>query len=162
MIKLDAIKYENLETLRIWRNNWQKYFRQYRPLTIADQQIWFNDNSDGFIMFGIYDDNKLIGICGLTYIDLKNRNADLSIYIGDTYVDDRALEALKLLFEYSFNELGLERIYNDLFSYDEKKKEILLKSGMKIEGKNRNRYFRNGKFYDSILFSILKEEFNIK
>jgi RimJ/RimL family protein N-acetyltransferase len=180
VIKLDVIKKKDLEIIRQWRNSHKRFFRQYRDLTSADQTKWFNNNFDGSIMFGIYEkqydinenmdinaemrsefNNKkygLIGVCGLCYIDHLNKRCDLSIYIGETYIDKRALKALKLLFKYAFNQLGMETIFNDLFEYDERKKDILLKSGMKEEGRLRHRYYRDGKYHDAILFSILKDD----
>lgn len=175
MIILKAIERKDLETIRQWRNTWKSYFRQYKELTEADQEKWFNSDFRGTdIMFGIYENNEnnklikmitddidyLIGVCGLTYIDWKNRNADLSLYIGETYVDERALEALNLLFNYGFNELGLERIYNDLLIFDLKKRDILETAGMKIEGEMKNRYFKQGTYYNAVMLGITKEDWS--
>lgn len=156
MINIRAIEKYDIEQLRLWRNDLYRYFRQYKPISTVEQIKWYNTTKD--IMFAIVDDEKLIGCCGLCYIDFKNRNADLSIYIGDVYIDNRAIEALSLLFDYGFRELGLERIYNDIFFNDLKKKDLLEYIGMKQEGIVRNKYYRYDKFHDALLFGILKEE----
>jgi RimJ/RimL family protein N-acetyltransferase len=156
LIRLQAIEKDDIEQLRLWRNSLYKWFRQFYPISTSQQITWYNTTKD--IMFSIVENDKLIGACGLCYIDLKNKNADLSIYIGETYIDNRAYDAIRLLFEYGFNELGLQKIYNDIFENDMQKKELLKKVGMKQEGIARNKYYRNGKFNNALLFSILKEE----
>ena len=158
MISLRGLKKDDIEQLRIWRNDLYKHFRQYKPISETEQIRWYNETKD--IMFAVCDNGKLIGCAGLCYIDLKNRSADLSIYIGKTYIDDRAEIAIKLLFDYGFKELGLERIYNDLFEYDILKHDMLLSCGMKVEGVARNKYYRDGQFYNAKLYSILRSEYD--
>ena len=158
MIRLRALEQADIEQLRLWRNDLYKNFRQYKPISDIEQVEWFKNVKD--ILFAICEDDRLIGCGGLCYIDLKNRNADLSIYIGETYIDNRALLAMKLIFNYGFNELGLERIYNDLFEYDDLKHYALLEAGMKYEGIARNKYYRGGIFHNARLYSILRSEYD--
>jgi len=114
-IKLRAIEYEDLPILKNWRNS--KFIniatREYRILNMFNQKNWYesihNDNPPKFIMFGIENKkNKLIGICGLTYIDWKNRNAEVSIYIGSKNWQKlkEAKDALRILETYGFGELN--------------------------------------------------------
>lgn len=160
MITLRAINKKDVEQFRLWRNNHYKNFRQYKLISEVEQIKWFNTTDD--IMFAICEDDKLIGCAGLCYIDMKNRNADLSIYLGETYIDNRALDAIKLIFDYGFFELGLERIYNDLFAYDIKKHNVLIASGMEVEGIARNKYYRDGKFHNAKLYSILRSDYEVE
>ena len=79
-------------------------------------------------MFSIIESkiNKLIGACGLCYIDLINKNADFSIYIGknNLYIDDKyAIDSANLLLEYGFTVLNLHRIWAEIYNFDKIKKK---------------------------------------
>lgn len=169
-IGLRAIEEEELKILLDWRNNpeYRQYFREYRELNMVQQKEWFfskaiKDNST--LMFSIIElkTNKIVGACGLCYINWVNGSADLSLYIGENncYIDDDgfAEESCKLLFKYAFNELRLNRIWTEIYIIDKKKIELYKKLKMNIDGTLRESYFYNGQFIDSYIFSILKDEF---
>lgn len=169
-VYLCAIEKEDLENLRNWRNNedFKKYFREYRQINSQMQEKWFEDkviNDISTIMFSIkrMEDNKLLGCCGLCYINWIYRHADLSLYIGheEAYIDDEgyALESCKLLFEYGFNQLGLNKIWTEIYEFDEKKRYLYENIGLKIDGVLRENYFYDGKWWNSLILSILKNDF---
>ena len=170
LIGLCPLEKGDLETLRKWRNNpeFRQYFREYREISGEMQEEWFRRtlNDKNTIMFSIrrLEDNQLVGCCGLCYINWVNRNADLSLYIGydDLYIDDigYAEEATKLLFNYGFGELGLHKIWTEIYVIDTPKKQLYEKIGMKIDGILRDNYFHDGKYLNSYIFSILNEDFN--
>lgn len=170
-VYLCAIEREDLNTLRIWRNNeeFKKHFREYRQINSDMQEKWFENkvlNDISTIMFSIkrVSDDKLLGCCGLCYINWVNRNADLSLYIGHdgAYIDENgyALESCKLLFEYGFNQLGLNKIWTEIYEFDDKKKDLYEKLGLKVDGILRENYFYEGKWWNSMILSILRKDFN--
>lgn len=115
-------------------------------------------------MFAIRDvkNEELLGCCGLCYINWVHRNSDLSLYIGkdNLYIDDTgyAEESCRLLFDYGFLELGLEKIWSELYEFDQKKITLYQKLGMQVDGTLRNQYYYDGKWWDSKLLSILHKE----
>ena len=119
-IGLRAIEREDLPLLKSWRNKpeFRRYFREYRELRSEHQTGWFENivmKDSRTIMFAILElaSERLLGACGLCYIDWVNRNADFSIYIGadDLYIDDKyAVDAAKVMIRYGFEELGLHRL----------------------------------------------------
>jgi RimJ/RimL family protein N-acetyltransferase len=169
-IGLSAIEENELKALMDWRNipAFRKHFREYRELNMTMQKKWFNKiNQDNSIhMFSIksLEEEKLLGCCGLTYIDWKNRNADLSLYIGynNFYIDEEgyAKEASLLLFEYGFKELNLHKIWTEIYEYDDKKLKLYKEIGFKEDGRLRDNNYYNGQWWDSIMLSILKQEYN--
>ena len=116
-------------------------------------------------MFSIIENNtnKLIGACGLLYIDWIIRSADISMYIGkdDLYIDnDLAFDTSKNLFKYGFDTLHLEKLWMELYEFDKAKIDFFTKKfNFKIDGKLRNNCFYEGQFYDSYIVSLLKTEF---
>lgn len=168
-VYLDAIEPNDLEKLRAWRNlpDFRKYFREYQEINSDMQRKWYeskvvNDNST--LMFAIRDNesNQLWGCCGLCYINWVHRNADLSLYIGkdELYIDEEGIaeESIGLLWSYGFKELGLKKIWTELYEFDEKKINLYKKLGMTVDGTWRKQYFYDGKWWDSLLMEILADE----
>lgn len=168
-VGLRAIEYDDLYKFLEWRNKPELRinFREYKELNFSNQENWFNNvvlNSQNNIMFAIVnlDNNELIGACGLNYIDWVNRNADLSIYVGvdDLYIDDKfAPDATELLLEYGFNELNLHRIYVEIYDIDLKKQKLLETLNFTFDGLLRETHWTDGKWCNSLFYSILKEEY---
>lgn len=172
-VKLVAIEMEHLNTLMHWRNlpDFRKYFREYREIDAKNQLKWYEStviNDKNTIMFSILDkaNGNLIGCCGLCYINWIHRYADLSLYIGynESYIDEEgyAFYACKTLFDYGFNQLGLNKIWTEIYEFDDKKRKLYEKDfGFHLDGILRENYFYNGKWWNSNIFSLLKNEFNI-
>jgi RimJ/RimL family protein N-acetyltransferase len=168
-IYLTAIEKEDLIQLKAWRNNsdFRKNFREYLEINNEMQLSWFEktvNNDKNTIMFSIRDiqNDELIGCCGLCYINWIHRYADLSFYIGknNLYVDDKyAPDAVNQLLDYGFNKLGLNKIWTEIYQFDCKKIDFLKKTHFNEDGCLRENYFYDGKWWDSIVFSLLKNEF---
>ena len=168
-VYLTSIEKDDLEQLRNWRNreDYRKYFREYREISRDMQMAWYEskvlkDNST--IMFAIRSNetDSLLGCCGLCYINWVNRHADLSLYIGyeNSYIDDMgyAEEACKLLFDYGFKELALNKIWTEIYEFDEKKLSLYDKLGFERDGFLREQYYHDGKWWGSYMLSLLERE----
>jgi len=167
-VGLRAIEDSDLSQLLIWRNdpNLRRFFREYRELNSTQQLDWFNNivnNDKSTRMFSIVDlhSNKLLGACGLCYIDWINRSADFSLYIGDKdfYIDSKyAPDASKLLINYGFDELCLNRLWSEIYSFDFKKHDFLIEIGFKKEGTFRQTHWTEGGWCDSLYFALLRTD----
>lgn len=166
-----GLEESDLPQMREWRNreDFRKYFREYRELNAVDQKTWFDSQgvkNDKTIMFAILDSNtqEFIGVCGLCYINWVYRHADLSLYIGkdnlyiDTDRDGYAWASLDLLFEYAFNRLNLHKVWTEIYSFDPKKNKLLPDYGFSNDAILRDNYFYDGKYMDSIIYTILADE----
>ncbi len=170
LVNLTTLEQEDLEPLRLWRNNpeFRKYFREYREIGRDMQLKWYQDKvlgDPGTMMFSIRSaqTGELLGCCGLCYISWIHRNADLSLYIGwqNAYIDDRgyAEESCRLLFRYGFQELGLEKIWTEIYEFDEPKLKLYQRLGFRQDGLLRRQYQYDGKWWDSRILSLLRDEF---
>ena len=169
LVYLDPIEQEDLELLRKWRNNvnFRQYFREYREIGRDAQLAWYNglktDKSTLMFAIRLKETGELLGCCGLCYINWVNRNADFSLYIGykDLSIDDLgyADEATKLLMGYGFGELGLEKIWTEIYEIDHPKMALYKANGFAVDGVLRHNYFHDGKFLNSYILSILKDDF---
>jgi len=167
-VSLRALEKEDLEILKEWRNSKhvRKSTREYKLLNMINQKNWFESihqlNPPREIMFGILNKRKkLIGVTGLTYIDWKNRNSEISIYfsIKNWQTKSEAKEVINLILEYGFEELNLHRLYVEIFSL--MKENIKLFSNLKFikEGELREKIWRKNKWWNTIIFSKLSSEY---
>lgn len=169
LVYLSAIERSDLKQLMDWRNNteFNKHFREYRQLNSDMQLKWYEEKVMGdpsTMMFAVHrkDSGTLIGCCGLVYINWVYRHADLSLYIGgnDAYIDSLgyAYESCQLLVDYAFKNLGLNKVWTEIYDFDSKKRQLLGRAGFKVDGRLRENYFYNGRFHDSYIYSMLAKE----
>ncbi|AVK98341.1 GNAT family N-acetyltransferase [Lysinibacillus sphaericus] len=162
LVGLRAIEKTDLTQLLQWRNNpeFRRFFREYRELNSENQLLWFEKyviNDPNTIMFAIVElaTEKLIGACGLCYIDWVNRNADFSIYIGknNLYIDASfAIEAAQLMEKYGFEELNLHRLWAEIYSIDEAKIKFFKELEFTQEGRFKDTHWTEGKWVDSVYY----------
>lgn len=168
-VYLRAIQEEDLPQLLAWRNlpHFRQYFREYRELNMQMQKQWFQTavtNDKNTIMFSIChkETHSLLGCCGLCSINWVHRWAELSLYIGDKecYIDEDgyAFDSCQILFDYAFGELNLNKIWAEIYELDHPKKKLYTALGFHRDGVLREHYFYRGKYWDSLLFSFLKNE----
>ncbi|MDE5417227.1 GNAT family N-acetyltransferase [Labilibaculum sp. DW002] len=170
IIGLRAVEKEDLPLFRDWRNipEFRRNFREVRELSLSDQECWFDSlqrTKHINYMFTVVDlkTNEAIGAVGLLYINWQIRSADFSFYIGadKKYVSDDAYskEAAKLLIEYGFNNLNLNKIWMELYEFDCKKINFFENLfGFKEDGVLRQNCFEDGRYWDSKIISLLKSE----
>jgi RimJ/RimL family protein N-acetyltransferase len=167
-VGLRAIELADLPQLLEWRNKpeFRQYFREYRELNAEQQRRWFDEKVNGdptIKMFSIIDlsSDRLLGACGLCYIDWVNRTADFSIYIGadDLYIDKKfAPDAAKVLIRYGFEELGLHRLWSEIYAFDDPKKAFFDQLGFALDGRHRETHWANGLWHDSLFYGLLSTD----
>lgn len=167
-VGLRAVERGDLPQLLEWRNrpDFRRYFREYRELGTDQQAAWYENSvlkDPSTRMFSIValDDGRLLGACGLCYIDWVNRSADFSIYIGadGAYVDQVfAPDAARQLLAYGFDELNLHRVWAEIYSFDAIKADYLKSLGFRQEGRHRQTHWSEGKWCDSLFFGLLAKE----
>ena len=167
---LRAVEENDIEKLKDWRNlpEFRRNFREVRELSLADQKAWLksvNQSKQNNFMFSIVnlDNGEVIGAAGLLYINWIIRSADFSFYIGKDkeYIDDKgiAFEVANLLIKYGFENLNLNKIWMELYEFDSKKISFFKKLNFKTDGCLRDNCFEDGKFYNSFIISLLKDDY---
>lgn len=167
-VGLRAIERHDLPQLLEWRNRpeFRRYFREYRELAMEQQEDWYRrlvlgDPATRMFAIVALDDGRLLGACGLCYIDWVNRNADFSIYIGaeNAYIDQtHAADAALQLLAYGFDELNLHRVWAEIYSFDAIKMDFLKFLGFRLEGRHRQTHWSEGKWCDSLFLGLLAKE----
>lgn len=106
------------------------------------------------------EDNTLIGLVGLKDINTLNQTAEFYIKI-DPSVQGRGYgtEATKLMIQYGFMELNLNRIQTQDMEENIGGWRADEKAGFQLEGTLREAILRFGKYHNVRVYSILREEF---
>jgi RimJ/RimL family protein N-acetyltransferase len=105
---------------------------------------------------------KLIGGTGLFSLDWTSRSAEagISIYNPDYWGKGYGEESLNLLLSFAFLDLNLNRIGLEVFDFNKRAYKCYVKAGFKEMGRRRERQFIDGKYHDSILMDILRDEWS--
>ncbi len=169
LVGLRSLEREDLSLLRDWRNisSFRKNFREYRELNLVNQENWFartnaSPNDFMFMIERLHDKTPL-GACGLLYTNWIIRSADFSFYIGhdEAYIDTNgyAKEAAQLLINYGFNNLNLNKIWMELYEFDNAKLDFFLNEFSFVkDGKLRANCFEEGRYWDSYIISLLRSD----
>lgn len=169
LVRFRPIEADDLPKMRDWRNSnyVKRTTREYRLLNMFNQKEWFESlhkhNPPKDIMFGILNKkNKLIGVCGLTYIDWKNRRSEISIYLeGEDWQKKlETKDAIILLMSYGFGELGLHKVFAEVYVFVKETIELYESLKFHKDGRLRDVVWRENKWWDSFVYSKLESEFN--
>jgi RimJ/RimL family protein N-acetyltransferase len=107
------------------------------------------------------ESNKHIGNITLSAITPVHRSAEFSLLIGDASSQGKGLakEASLLLLRHGFETMNLNRIWCGTMESNIPMQRLALSLGMTQEGIKRQEVYKNGRYNDTIQYSILKEEF---
>ena len=102
----------------------------------------------------------MIGNSGFFNIDWRNRGAELGIVIGDKAYWNKGYgtEVMRLLLHHGFTTLNLHRIFLRVFEGNPRAIRAYEKAGFVHEGRMRQAEFRDGKYLDVLLMSVLRPE----
>lgn len=133
--------------------------------TFEDEQRWFDSLSatkeNYSFAIETLKDNRYIGGCGVNSIDWKNSVALIGIFIGDKDYLGKGYgtDAMKTLIKFIFDQMNLNKIKLQVFSFNERAIKSYQKCGFKKEGILRSEIFRDGKYYDEIVMGLLRDEY---
>ena len=127
-----------------------------------DQLAWYN--SMGYDLYLIFE-MKLdygwsrAGYVRLNFIDHMNKammvGADLHPEnIGHGY----GQQVYELIFQLGFRHWGMNRLYLNVLASNTRAQKLYDKLGFKVEGIQRQAIFKDGKYQDYIMMSLLKED----
>ncbi len=113
------------------------------------------------IMFGIEVEKRLVGFVQLANIEQPTRRATVGIAIGEKNLRGQSIgtTALRLLLDYAFTIKNLERIYAEVFSFNQRSQRLMERVGFQREGLLRQHDLHLGKRQDVYHFGMLKPEF---
>jgi RimJ/RimL family protein N-acetyltransferase len=147
-----------------WRQARRAKFLNAGAATIEQQAEWIVGRPVSEYNFIIELKNgRPVGMLSLINIDKTNLHGEPGRFlIGDEQAAKGApvaVEAMKLLYELAFDQLGLVRVHGIVAANNHLMFKWQKYLGMKEEGRLRNHLFLAGKFQDGIFVGLLAEEY---
>ena len=180
-VYLDTFGEFDSKIVREWRNDFSiwKWCRQNDLIPWENHKSWIEsigqnpsikmyavrakgplDSGDPVVPWASDDIDHMVGVVGLTSIDMLSRRAEFSCYTAPrAQKQGYAKAALKTLFSHGFSNLGLNNIWGETFDGNPAAK-LFESIGMKLEGTRRAFYFKKGQFIDAHLYSLLRSEWD--
>lgn len=161
----------DVDAIYRWKNDEQlnsMIVGQWHPFTREEAEKWVHGcmgEHETYKFWAICtndDEKKIIGWTALSKIDRQNQSVYThSIVIGEKeYQDGFAwIETVLFLFSYSFETLGMNRVYGESILGNKASNLVEALMFMTREGLFRQAVFQNGQYYDISYAAILKGEY---
>jgi len=170
-VKLRPFEKEDVDMIM---KNWNRYeTRRYLanviPMSRSMEEEWIQQITQEQKLGKSYvfaierlSDGELLGGCGLHNLSSTHKNAILGIVIYDpkNWNKGYGTETMRMLLNIGFNFLNLHRIELQVLEFNQRAIKVYEKVGFKTVGRRREAIFLEGKYVDSIIMDILKEEFD--
>ena len=104
--------------------------------------------------------NKLlIGNCGVRMEKVDATEADIGYEFDPKYWNHGyATEAAHTIVDFGFNHFGVHRIWADCVADNAGSAHVLEKLGMKLEGRRREHEYFKGRWWDTLIYAVLADE----
>ncbi len=156
------------ETYRGWLNDAEvtRYMESGTfPATMHDLEKFYQQvtGSRTEVIFAIADrrSHRHIGNVKLGPINWVHRHATFGIMIGDKKFWGRGIgrEATRLMVEYAFRRLNLNRVTLGVFAEHKSAVSCYEGVGFRVEGRFRQDLFQNGEYKDRVWMGLLRSEY---
>jgi [ribosomal protein S5]-alanine N-acetyltransferase len=167
-IFLRALEVDDYKTTIRWRADeeiWDSVLGERYFVSSEYERKWIQDAiaNRNEVRLGVClrDNSELIGLTSIVAIDWLHRSARSQIMIGEKsywgkgYGTQAVLETVR----FGFLSRGFERMWVRVISSNEASIALHEKIGYKREGVMRHAVFKNGRFHDVVLLSLLRDEF---
>jgi diamine N-acetyltransferase len=174
-IRLRAVERADLPAFVSWLNDPE--VRQglllHSPVSQVEEEDWYErmlarpvDEHvmaiDALLLGSIDHENRwqMIGSLAFNDINWRIRSAEMGILIGDKSYWNRGYgtESVLLLAHYGFHTLNLNRIFLHVFETNPRAVRAYEKAGFKLEGRERQAEFQDGRYIDVLRMSKLRED----
>ena len=144
----------------------RRFSRNAIPHSLDEIKKWFEPPSDrrtpDFIVMNIWHkkDNKPIGSAGINRINWLNRTANAFLQIGETdyWGQGIASEATRLMLQYAFEELNLNKIQGRVAVDNIGSWKVAEKLGFIHECTMKEEFYVDGKYVDVKYYRFLKND----
>jgi RimJ/RimL family protein N-acetyltransferase len=141
----------------------RRFLLARRPMTLRAEEEFIDSLATGErISLGIAmrDGDRLIGGAGLREIDEPCRRATFGILIGPPEERGKGYgtEATRLMVGYAFETMNLNRVVLQVTEYNPRGVRVYEKVGFRREGVLRQDTYRDGRYWDTIVMGMLREE----
>lgn len=134
------------------------------PISPWEEDAWVKSqkgSSTGEYNFAIEDmkTKKYIGGCGIQEVNWLARVAVIGIMIGDKdyWGKGYGTDAMKVLIKFIFENMNINKIRLNTFSFNERAIKCYKKCGFEVEGVLKKEIFKDGKYYDEVVMALFNK-----
>jgi RimJ/RimL family protein N-acetyltransferase len=165
LVRLAPLRDEDAEALFRWINDRELVVLNspFKPIGRDEHRRWFDRirNTPDVEIFGVRRraDDGLIGSCQLNRIDTGRRRCSLQIRIGelDAWGKGYGTEAVRLLIEHAFRDLGLKQVELEVFAHNERAIRTYRNVGFREQGVREAAAVIDGESVDVMVMAIRDE-----
>ena len=135
-----------------------------RPTSVAAEEAFIaGTNANPMevqLAIVVRETDRLIGVAGLEKTDVRHRHTMFGIGIGDktAWGKGYGTETTRLLAAHAFETLNLNRVWLSVYEYNPRGIRAYEKAGFRVEGRLRQDCYRDGRYWDTILMALLRED----
>ena len=168
LVRLRALKREDMITAKDYMNDSEVRKNLQGgipfPFTLEDEYKFYEGISgmkDTYTFAIESMEKRYLGGCGINQIDWKNSVATIGIFIGDKscWGKGYGTEAIKLLTDFIFNEMNINKVKLNVYSFNKRAMRCYEKCGFIREGVLRQEIYREGRYHDDIVMGLLRDEY---
>jgi [ribosomal protein S5]-alanine N-acetyltransferase len=169
-IYLRALEKADAPALTPWFNDPDvtRFMLTLRPLSVAAEEAFIaGQNTDPMepgLGIVVRETDRLVGATGLAKVDVRHRHAMFGIGIGDksAWGKGYGTETTRLMVGHAFETLNLNRVWLHVYEFNQRGIRAYEKVGFRVEGRLRQDCYREGRYWDTVLMAILREEWQKK
>lgn len=159
MVAFRELQRDDLPFLVSVRNECRAMLHDDSEFTLAQAQQWFDSKHPRFYI--ATEGGKPIGYFRTSNWEEPNRR----VYVGfDLHKDYRgkglAQAAYRVFLRHLFVGCGMNKVSLEVLEHNERAMCLYQRLGFALEGVKRQDVWRDGRYLDNLLFSMLKSEFN--
>ena len=168
-LNLRRLKSEDVDEIFVLRSNPEIMQFIPRPLMkTKEEALEFisvmdtNVNNNNVINWAITtkEDDQLIGMIGFYRMKPENYRAEVGYILSPEFHGKGIItEALEKVIQFGFEEMGLNSIEAVIDPENFGSEKVLLKNNFVKEGHFKEHTFFDGKFLDSVFYSLLKKNY---
>jgi RimJ/RimL family protein N-acetyltransferase len=129
---------------------------------ISQHQEWFQKGMSVDWAIEHRDSKQLVG-CMSLWINRTHKRAETGYWIGEEFWGKGyCTEASHAAVQYAFEVLKLNKITSRHMAENPASGKVMLKAGMEKEGYFKQDFFKNGYFSDTVVYGLLRENWNKK
>ena len=168
-LRLRAVERDDLSRFVVWLNDPEvrQFLLLNLPLSMAQEERWFEamtkaPPAEHVLVIEVRESDgwKPLGNISLMDIDWTNRLAEVGIFIGEKAYWSKGYgrEAMRLMLKHSFETLNLNRVWLRVYEHNLRGIRAYEHAGFKHEGRLRQGIYKEGRYYDVLLMSVLRSE----
>jgi hypothetical protein len=167
--EIKPVTIEDMELIRLWRNQQMDVLRQKREISNLEQinyfenniAVLFNKEKPSQLIFSYFKDHLLVGYGGLVNISWDDRRAEMSFLLNPIHTTNLNiykqyfLQFIIFMKQINFDQLAFRKLFTETYEHRKFHISILVESGFELEGILRDHVCIKNKFFNSLIHSVI-------